>query len=127
MLVLGGEWPYVSLSQLSFYLTSDSLNKNYPIFLRQIASQLSNKNLTINKWQHLAFTQQTTTVKNYLDGNIIGQSDSIPLFSSAVYKNNSIGSYLFSWNCPIALFDDIMIFNKSLTQSEIIKAMNIYF
>ena len=74
----------------------------------------------IGKWQHLAFTSKGTSFSIYIDGNRVHNSIITP-FSLNFYTSVYFGQHDLS-QLPNAEFDDIKIFNKSLTQTEIIQS-----
>ena len=76
--------------------------------------------LKIGKWQNLAFTSKGTTLSMYIDG-IRVQNSIITPFSLNSYTSVYFGLHDLS-QLPNAEFDDIKIFNKSLTQTEIIQS-----
>jgi hypothetical protein len=89
----------------------------YSSFYNQ--DQVSNTTLTIGKWQHLAFTIKGSTLSIYIDGVIVFEGLTVPL--SVVNRSDiRIGS---EGHYPAnADFDDLKIFNKSLSQAEIIQS-----
>ena len=84
--------------------------------------KLSNTSLNINQWQHLAYTMQGTTFSIYIDGRPVYNDTATRInyvLQSKVFfggLNNNLNGYL----------DDIRIFNKSLSQAEIISCSQIY-
>ena len=88
-----------------------------------IATQPSGNNinslvqLQIGQWSHLAFTYSNSIATIYINGTQVKQEAySIP--SNINYDGiNYFGN--FYGGIPNAEFDDAMIYNRSLTQSEI--------
>ena len=73
--------------------------------------------LQIGQWSHLAFTYSNSTAMIYINGIQVKQGAcSVP--SNINYNGiNYFGFYQVG--APNAVFDDVMIFNRSLTQTEI--------
>lgn len=95
---------------------------------RNYQSTTSNTSLRIRKWDHFAFTLAGTLGTIYINGKIVGQSAQYPPRSftrlySYIGKDNS-RSNIAMINAEL---DDIKIFNKSLTQSEILMVMNSFY
>jgi len=83
-------------------------------------------NLKINVWQHYAVTMTGTTATIYVDGKLNYQDTSLRPRSIS-RTSNYIGQS--NWPDPslYAYLDDLKIFNRSLTQTEIGKIMNSYY
>jgi hypothetical protein len=77
----------------------------------------ANKALTIGKWQHLAYTLSGSNLKIYINGVVIYNGITTPI-EVENHLDVYIGLHAMS-HLPKAEFDDIMIFNKSLTQNQI--------
>ena len=78
----------------------------------------------LNRWEHLTVTYNNTVMKVYING-VIGVSNKVYLPANVLRTSNFIGKSHWgdvNANCE---FDDLKIFNKSLTQLEIYKVMNI--
>ncbi len=84
--------------------------------------------LIVNKWQHVAFVLNDNLVGNiYIDGVQVNYAKTGTHLPQAVNRNiNYIGRSRFYPSDPDANFiiDDLKIFNRSLTMSEILYEMN---
>lgn len=92
--------------------------------------------LTAGKWQHVAVTLSASGMSIYLDGEkysdpVLGPSSAnFKLFTSQIQY--CYGLQLGNWNCGwwdeigsfAGSFDDVYVFNKSLSQSEVKDVMN---
>ncbi len=88
----------------------------------------SNSALRIKKWDHFAFTLSGSVGSIYINGKLVGQSSQYPprLYTriyNYIGKDNSISNVAMI----NAELDDIKIFNKSLTNSEILMVMNSFY
>jgi hypothetical protein len=85
------------------------------------SNYVSNQRLEINKWQHVALTFRGTNGKLYINGKEVRTATTQPPRPVLRTKNfigrSNIGGDSQSVN---ALFDDLKIFNRSLTQDEIL-------
>ena len=101
------------------YLENCNIN-NIP---SQSAKNFASKNLEILKWQHLAFTLNGLQGTMYLDGNIIASANLIPIDNTIIRTKCYIGKSNWISNTVYmsALLDDLMIFNKSFTNLEILR------
>ncbi len=86
--------------------------------------------LKINKWQHLAVTVTGTQLKIYIDGKLTLTSTVISAPKGIIRTDNFIGR--FTWNGNVnavidAELDDLKIFNRSLSQSEINQVLNSFY
>ena len=108
------------------YFSLSDNNNLRPYFLFQNGLQQSNTALVINKWQHLAYTIQGTTLSIYIDGQSVYNGQTTPI--NYELQSNVLFGGVHSGNNsnPNALFDDIRIFNKSLSQTELIACSQIY-
>ena len=89
-----------------------------PFYAFSNGNQAANTSLTIGKWQHLAYTIKGTTLSIYIDGICVytGFTSQIgPQLFNSVYFGSNV-------NQPYADLDDVKIYNRSLTQSEIIQS-----
>ena len=88
----------------------------------------SSLQLKINKWQHLAVTVTGTQLKIYIDGKLGLTSTVIASPMGIMRTNNYIGKSNWGGNGNAdAEFDDLKIFNRSLTQSEVNMVLNSYY
>ena len=97
-------------------------NLSPPFFSYSNNNIVANTGLTIGKWQHLAFTVKDTKLSIYIDGVIDSNNEITPIN----YSNSSINLVQFGSDLTVAKFDDIKIFNKSLSQDEIIQSSLTY-
>ena len=98
-----------------------SLNGYGPYFYYKNGNQAVSSQLTIGKWQHLAFVIKGSQLSIYVDGILRYNAATTPIpveFHSNVYIGYNINNF------PNAELDDIKIFNKSLSQSEIVQISN---
>ena len=81
-------------------------------------------NLTLNKWQHLGFVLSYPNTYIYIDGIRTGSATTTKYPKKIVRNKNYIGKS--SWADPNAnaVFDDIKIFNRDLSEQEIKSDMN---
>ena len=83
-------------------------------------------NLQLNKWHHVAFTQSVSTATFYIDGQITFQAACNPP-TNVIRDSNTFGaSFSFTWKVDTE-FDDVKIYNRSLSQEEIKKVLNSYY
>ena len=82
--------------------------------------QIANTSLTIGKWQHLAFTVKDSTLSIYIDAALKYNGPTTPVSFS-----NQLDIYFGTdgsrWTR--AELDDIKIYNKSLTQTELVQSL----
>jgi hypothetical protein len=79
----------------------------------------ANTALQLQKWQHLTYTLSGSNLKIYINGVSVYDGVTQPI----IVENHlqvSLGLHVLS-HLPKAEFDDLMIFNKSLTQNEIFR------
>ena len=83
---------------------------------------ISPTNLPLNQWTHVAFTLKGSIGTIYLNGNNVKQATNIipskinrtyNYFGTQVYSGRITNQY------PNAIFDEVKIFNRSLSQREI--------
>jgi hypothetical protein len=76
--------------------------------------------LPLNKWTHVAVTVSAETVSLYVDGKLVGSSDSLGILPSQIPANNF---YIGKSNWPDPLFkgriDEVYIDDKALTLEQI--------
>ncbi len=99
-----------------FCLTSNQGLRPYYFYQDE---QIANTSLSIGKWQHLAFTIQGSTLSIYIDGLIVYNRPTTPI-PVRNYSTVYFGSY--NGYHVNAFFDDFKIFNKSLSQTEIVES-----
>lgn len=83
----------------------------------------------INKWVHVAFVQDGTSVKLFRDGKVVGQGKVEGIFSPTKLKKLSIGTKLDDNEVAPAKnaghwdgrLDEIAIFNRALSDAEIVE------
>jgi hypothetical protein len=76
------------------------------------------KNINDNKWHHLAASIGLDGMKLYVDGKIVAFDNSIK--QAQVFNGYwRVGG--FENTTPIGSFDDFTVFNKTLTQSEVLE------
>ncbi len=89
---------------------------------------MSSVALKINKWQHLAVTVTGTQLKIYIDGKLTLTSTVISAPKGIMRTENYIGKSNWNGNENVnAELDDLKIFNRSLTQSEINLLLNSFY
>jgi hypothetical protein len=78
----------------------------------------SNQSLIVDKWTHLAFTNNANNHIIYINGEISFSTTGklIPKFISPVFLGAYEGQHTMN-----GVVDDIKIYNRSLSQAEIIK------
>ena len=104
-----GTGPYM------YFGNSKSLNFNF----------LSNKMLSKNKWQHLAFTfDGNNLVQIYVDGVKVGESYNklFPMNFDILSNSNLIGTDNYRYFSFV--LDELKIFKKCLNSSQIMKERN---
>ena len=84
---------------------------------------IPSSNLTANSWFHLATVYDGTFLMMYVNGNLVANSTSNP--PNAVERNECyIGHSNYGDPDASACFDDLMIFSRALTATEVKTAMN---
>lgn len=133
--------PSQSLSTRSFFLTPqsagidhyleyDSVNQKVNLVITELADvnaraiSLPNNSVPKDKWTHIAFSINNQNIKMYVNGektvdNI--QIDPIALWSSVWYLGQR-GNNTYYYK---GLFDDIRIYNRSLSENEIAQIYNL--
>ena len=112
--------PTLSGNNILFSLTFN--NTVGPYYFYKNGNQVANSSLTIGKWQHLAFTIKGSTLSIYIDGILKYNGQTTPIINE-YHTNIFFGKNDF----PNAEFDDIKIFNKSLSQSEIVQTSSNFY
>ena len=108
--------PTSSGNNIFFSLT---LNGSGPYYYYKNGDQAASSQLTIGKWQHLAFTIKGSTLSIYIDGILKYNGQTTPITNE--YHTNVFLGYQIG-HCPNAELDDVKIFNRSLTQTELIQS-----
>ena len=103
-------------NKIYFCLTSNMLFN--PYFGINNAKQIANTELTLGQWQHLAYTIKGSTLSIYLDGILVYDDMTTP-----ISLENNIDVYFGFGTKPQVQLDDVKIFSRSLTQSEIIESL----
>ena len=106
-----------SPSRIVFSLT---YNASKPYYVYNNGGQISNTSISYERWQHLAFSNQGSTHSIYIDGVLVYSGVTTPI-KYELNKPVWFGS-IDGVNGVYAQFDDIKIFNKSLSQTEIIQS-----
>ena len=85
--------------------------------------------LKLNKWQHLAFSLLGSTGYLYVNGKLVNSNTGFTIPRAITRVNCYFGrsNYVGGTYLVNAIFDDIKIFNKSLTIDEINKVLNSYY
>ncbi len=82
--------------------------------------------LELNKWQHFAMSLGGNQFKIYIDGVV--QVSSTANQPRAVTRTTAyIGRANWNDGLAVAYFDDLKIFNRSLTDFELKRVMNSYY
>jgi hypothetical protein len=83
----------------------------------------SPSSLKLNKWQHLAFSLSGSTGYLYINGKLVRSDTGFTTPRAVIRTNCFIGKSNYGGGSQSveAFFDDIKIFNKSLSQTEIIR------
>jgi len=90
-----------------------------------VFSCYSSKTLTLNSWQFLTFTFNTTHGYIYLNGTIVAQSNQSFTLPTITRTKCYIGKSFDPTNeYSSSYLDELRFYNKSLTQTEIIELMN---
>ena len=91
---------------------------------------ISTISLDTDKWYHVAYTYKGTTTTIYVNGELAVQNPSDCAAINVVRNYNNIGAYNNAGiidHQPNADIDDLKLFNKTLSQSEILNDMNSYY
>jgi hypothetical protein len=80
----------------------------------------ANSSLTIGNWQHLAFTIKESTLSIYIDAVLVYNGATTPISQ----QNQTFIIGYDQYRYPKVELDDIKIFNKSLTQTELIDCLS---
>lgn len=92
---------------LYFALSSDTGNTEYVV---------TGRLLPINQFNHLVFTKNGTTVKVYLNGSLLKQQ----IISFSNLKQSTTGQIGNIYNSRPQSYDDLLIFNRALTEKEVL-------
>jgi PKD repeat protein len=110
----------------SFYLRQSGGQIAY-ITYGQVVSYSNDNVVTLNKWQHVAtvYNKTAQSVIFYVDGQQVGSSDNVapPLDSSSNSLFVGIRGYDLS-RAFDGLIDEVRVYNKALTQAEILDIFN---
>ena len=80
----------------------------------------------VNEWVHLTSTLSGNTGTIYINGKLAGRN-AVPAPLNKTRKSNFIGKTNWHYyNSALAVFDDLKIFNRALSDEEVITNMNIY-
>jgi sugar lactone lactonase YvrE len=81
--------------------------------------------LMVNKWHHLAFVYASNTIKVFIDG--IEKASGISIVPASNIANNfMIGNRLDNTKPMFGSIDEVKVWNKSRTGSDILSTMNSY-
>ena len=98
-------------------------NTPYVYFGHNNYNLISKRVLSLNQWQHLAFTfDGQSTIAIYIDGNQVANNTNFTITKNVISSSNTLSgsSYYFE-------LDELKIFRKGLNTSEILKeTMQIY-
>ena len=94
--------------------------------VKEVGKIQPTKMLSLGVWEHLACTVDYPNGYTYINGNIEIRSISNFNFTTEIRDSNFLGR---SWNYPLdadadADIDDLKIFNRALSQQEILDEMN---
>ena len=73
----------------------------------------------LNKWTHVAFVYGGGYARLYVDGNLLDERESTPNFSTMNSRNLYIGKFSDYWYPFNGVIDEVRIYNRALTKSEI--------
>ena len=111
---------FSTLSGNNVYFCLTSSGSYNPYFGINNGNQMANTSLILGQWQHLAYTIKGSALSIYLDGLLVYNGLTTP-----ISLENNIDVY-FGFktvvNLPKVQLDDVKIFSRSLTQSEIIES-----
>lgn len=111
---------------LDIVLIDIYVNINFAIVNAGLQRTLSTANQPCGKWYHLAVSLQGITGTIYINGQVKTQG-ALYTVRNIIQTNAVFGSAGAGAGLTDAKFDDIKVFNRSLTQAEIIKVMNSYY
>ena len=105
-------------SYIFFCFTGNGNGK--PYYITNSGEKIGNTSLIIGKWQHLAFTIKGSILSIYIDGICIYNNLAVP-FSVENFTHVYFGTEGIRYTN--AEIDDIKIYNKSLTQTELVQSL----
>ena len=73
----------------------------------------------LNNWTHVAFVYGEDYARLYVNGQLEDEKENIPNFSGMNVKDLYIGKFRDSWYPFSGLIDEVRIYNRALTGSEI--------
>lgn len=108
-----------SVSRINYFVKNGATLLGYSIY--------GPYTLKAGVWTHFAFTLTNSIATSYVNGEIYNQAAQTGSLRKIVRTVNYLGCS--NWNiCNVyAIYDDIKIFNKSLTQQEIHYVLNSYY
>ncbi len=92
-----------------------------------VFSTISAINISLNQWQFLASTFNGTNARVYLNGTLVGESNTQNYTQPFNIWRNSCYIGKSNWNgdgYSHSYLDDLRFYNKSLTQEEILESMH---
>ena len=91
-----------------------------------ILNAISSSKLTLNKWQHVAFVLNFPNFYLYLDGQQVFTTLALKVPNNVIRTVNYVGRSVYYPFDPdaIADLDEMKIFNRGLSQSEVLFEMN---
>ncbi len=113
-------------------LTLSNLNYSQPLFLfflgsNNVFTATSSKLITQNQWQFLTATFNGTMARVYLNGTLVGESNTQSYIQPFNLWRNSCYIGKSNWapdGYSHSYLDDLRLYNKSLTHEEILESMN---
>ena len=73
----------------------------------------------LNKWTHIAFVYSTSHARLFIDGALVDERETSPDFTRMNLMNLYIGKFSDYWYPFNGLIDEVRIYNRALTASEI--------
>lgn len=102
-----------------------STDQKMPYFYHQRGNQVATDELPLGEWAHLVFTMEVDQLRIYIDGQQTYSGEATPI-DSHQHPIVTFGAATPHYSAsPNAYFDDLMIFNRSLSADEVIQASNI--
>ena len=123
----------VGSNEWSIALTTDSSggNDNRPSFgiengtTSYAVDSTSYSQLTLNTWAHIVGVRDGNYLKLYLNGSLLGSTDIGTIsVNNVVSRNLRFGCSANTNYCANAIFDEVRIYNRALSPSEVAQLYN---